>query len=267
MTNQFLGDALKKVDYDAYLLALFMPVKTREALWALFLLNHEVAKTRDMVTDTNLGFIRLQWWRDEIAKIYRHEPCGNIPVLSTLAPIIYQQNIPQTWFDDVLYAREFDLQGVAPANWMGLCNYAEFITAPLVRIALKIMGEDANEDEIRLISRNYGLQKIIRGVPYALSRGQNYLPEDMLNDMGLSSQKIIDYNHKEQIVEVIKTLFSHLGEQKRPKNKFLYMMQKITDIHLNKIRKNQFDVFLPVMHVLPSFFALRLWLASQFRKI
>lgn len=262
MAMAFLGDELRAVDYDAYLLSLFAPRKVREGLWALFLFSHEISKTRDMVTDTNLGLIRLQWWRDEIAKMYSVGHCEKIPVLSTMAPFVHAQGVPQSWFEDLLYAREFDLMDKAPANWDGLCRYGNFITTPLNRIALKMMGQEADEHEIIDVSTYFGLQKIIRSVPNMLLNRRCYLPEDMLIEKKLTIQKVIDFNHKEQVIDVVKNVIQLMDRQKIAENSFLRLEQKMTSIYLKKLKNLLFDVFSPEFQSQPYFFAFRLMLSS-----
>lgn len=258
MSHKFLYEELKSADYDRYLLALFAPEKVRDGLVALFLLNHEIAKTRDMVTDTNLGLIRLQWWRDEIGKIYGGRACGQIPVLSTLAPYLYAQTVPQAWFHDLLYAREFDLMDKAPENWEGLCHYAEFITLPLNRIALQIMGEEADEAEKRAISQIYGLFECIRSVPKMLSNRRCFIPESLLMERSLTPQKIIDFNHKREVVQAVETMCEMIKPYNLPKNHFMKRQQRIAFMYLKKLKNNDFDVFSPSMQTPPAFLALRL---------
>lgn len=255
---EFLRNELKRQDADRYLLSLFAPVSVRPALWALYCLDYDIARTREMVTDTNLGLIRLQWWRDEIGKMYVNGTHPQIPALSILGPWARDKNIPQDWFQALLYAREFDLQDVAPANWMGLCNYADFISTPVSKIALKLVGGAADETELKHISRDFAMQRLIRSVPDMLSRRQCFLPEDMLSDLGLSSQKIIDFNHKAEIVQVVKRLSGLITMYEKPQSVFLKRMQRMTFIYLKHLEKQSFDVFSPKMQVPPIFLALRL---------
>lgn len=266
MDTSFLAADLKKADSDRYLLSLFAPARARGALWSLFLFNHEIAKTRSMVTDTNLGLIRLQWWRDEIARICHGGNGGQIPILSTLAPAIHTHNLPQEWFDSLIYAREFDLEDVTPETWDGLRNYADFISTPLSRLALKIIGEAASDEEIRQISTNFGLLEVIRGVPLLLTERRFYLPQDWLHEKNLTVQKVIDFNHKAEIIELIKRTYALITPYRKPESRFLSYTQRMTFIWLDKIEKLAFDVFRPEMQVDPAFLALRLSLPSPFRR-
>src|SRR5947208_3175404 len=67
-------DTVRRYDRDRFLLGLTVPAKRRAALWALFAFNHEIAKTREVVSEPTLGLIRLQWWRDALDQLYQ----GNI---------------------------------------------------------------------------------------------------------------------------------------------------------------------------------------------
>src|SRR5579871_3364824 len=62
----YCEDTVRRYDRDRYRLALSQRPDRRPALFALFAFNHEIAKTREVVSDPTLGLIRLQWWRDAI---------------------------------------------------------------------------------------------------------------------------------------------------------------------------------------------------------
>jgi NADH dehydrogenase [ubiquinone] 1 alpha subcomplex assembly factor 6 len=261
MALSYCGNDIRQHDYNRYLLALHYPA-AREALFALFVLNYEIARTRSVVTDTTLGHIRLQWWRDRISEIYDGQDGGNIPALSTLAPIISERSLPFAWFDALLLAREFDLEDVAPASLEGLRNYADFINMPLSRLTLKIISEETDEKEIVTISMNYELMNIVRSVPFMLAQHRCYLPSDLLAQKSLTPQKIIDFNHQKEIVDVIKTIVSSIHTYRKPQSAFLHRMQRMTNIYLKHLEKNGFNVFSPNFQALPPFLAFRLALPS-----
>src|SRR3984957_6677907 len=57
-------------DRDRFQTALFAPARDREALFALYAFNYEIARVRESVREPMLGQIRLQWWREAIATAY-----------------------------------------------------------------------------------------------------------------------------------------------------------------------------------------------------
>ena len=125
MTLTYCGNIVRQQDSDRYLLSLFAPAKHRHALWALFAFNCEIAKTREVVSETTIGLIRLQWWRDAIAEIYEGKPVRQHEVVQPLAQAIKNYHLPRDLFDTLIYAREFDLEDVIPSNIAGLRTYCE----------------------------------------------------------------------------------------------------------------------------------------------
>src|SRR6266403_2826460 len=57
---------VRRHDRDRFQTVLFAPVARREALFALYAFNYEIARARETVTQPMLGQIRLQWWRENI---------------------------------------------------------------------------------------------------------------------------------------------------------------------------------------------------------
>ena len=55
MTISYCGETVRKHDPDRFLLSMFAPPESREALWALYAFNHEIAKTREVVTETQVA--------------------------------------------------------------------------------------------------------------------------------------------------------------------------------------------------------------------
>ncbi|MCB8873953.1 squalene/phytoene synthase family protein [Acidisoma silvae] len=61
-----LGSALRRHDPDRFLTTLFAPAERREALITLFAFNHELARAREVTSQSLLALIRLQWWREVV---------------------------------------------------------------------------------------------------------------------------------------------------------------------------------------------------------
>ena len=99
MTLTYCGNIVRQQDSDRFLLSLFAPAKHRAALWTLYAFNHEIAKTREIVSDTTIGLIRLQWWRDAIKEIYEGSKPRQHEVVTPLADVIKQYDLPRDLFD------------------------------------------------------------------------------------------------------------------------------------------------------------------------
>lgn len=254
----YAGKLVRQMDYDRYLLSLFAPAGVRPYLWALYAFNYEISRTRDVVTDTHMGLIRLQWWRDEIARIYLGEGCVQNEILPVLAKAIYRWELPQEWFDRLLFAREFDLEDKIPENLAGVYNYADFTTTPLTQLALKMLQIDGDYDIIRSISADYGVIRVIRSVPYLLSQRRSLLPEDLLLECGCNVENLFDYNQKTQISEAIRKCIDGIRWYNKEAGGFLGKQKALTSIYLKDMRKAGFDIFSPKAQVRQYLLPLRL---------
>ena len=76
MANQlsYPASLVRQHDHDRFLCSLFAPSEKREGLFALYAVNSEIARTREIVSEPMLGLIRLQWWREAIDSVYSDTP-------------------------------------------------------------------------------------------------------------------------------------------------------------------------------------------------
>ena len=254
----YCGDMVREQDPDRFLLSMFAPADRREALWALFAFNHEIAKTREVVSETQLGLIRLQWWRERLEEIYSGKPIAEHHVLQALAQAIQSHNLPYEHFEMLLHAREFDLEDVLPGNVEGFLNYLDFTSTPLMKLAVKVSGGDVEIEPVQAVAVNYALVGILRAVPFHGRQRRCYLPEDLMKKAG----QRLDHLYEGKLVDgfsgVIKTICDQYVDGVRCENRFLRKVGKLADIYIQQARKADYDVFSPKMSVPPAFKAFRL---------
>src|SRR4051794_28190129 len=94
-----VGAIVRRHDRDRFLTALFAPAARREALFALYAFNFEVAKTREVVSEPMLGQIRLQWWREAVDEIFAGGRVRSHEVVQPLAEAIRGGRLSRTHFD------------------------------------------------------------------------------------------------------------------------------------------------------------------------
>ena len=239
-SRSYCMDTVRRYDRDRFLLALTAPAKRREALWALFAFNHEIAKTREVVSEPTLGLIRLQWWRDALdhlyqGKILQHE------VLTALAPVIRDHDLPRAWFDDLINAREADLGGKPLTSLQELENYARDSATPLNRMVLKILGQDAGEETVQAVSTAYALTGLLRAAPFK----NNFLPH------GVSAGQVADSAGR------------HLDEA-GPVRGYLKASSALTRLYLARIKRSNYELSDMRLNLPPVGFAIRA-LAGGFR--
>lgn len=259
----YCGQVVKTQDPDRFLLSMFASAERREALWALFAFNAEIAKTRAVVSETQLGLIRLQWWREAIAKIYDSGVVLEHEVIKPLAAAIQKHDLPRDVFETLIYAREFDLEDVLPGNIEGLLNYADFTSTPLLTLALKILGENGDAEPVRPIAVNYALAGILRAVPHFARERRCLLPEDLLKAHGQSVNKLYEFKPAEGLPKVIEAVWAQKIEGIRTESQFLRAANGLALIYFRQIKGLKFDVFHPRWAQPPALKALRLLLSTM----
>ena len=254
----YCGQIVWEHDPDRFLLSMFAPPSAREALWALFAFNHEVAKTREVVTETQLGLIRLQWWREEIGKIYVGGAVVENEVLKALAAAIRAHDLPQEEFETLIYGREFDLEDVLPANMAGTLHYADFTATPLMSLAVRVCGDDPALEPVHAVAVNYALTGLLRAIPSHARQKRCYLPQDLLAQRDIRLEKLYDLKPEEGLPAVVLEVLQQVVGGLRPSNRVLRATNALAHIYARHIRSMRGDVFHEKMMVSPPLKELRL---------
>ena len=195
---------LRRHDRDRYLACLFAPEARREALFALYAFNLEVAKTAEVVSEALVGRIRLQWWREALDEIYADRPRQH-GVTVPLAAAVRTHGLTRALFERLIDAREFDLDATAPENLAGLEDYAEATSAGLVLLALEILGADdaAGRAAGRHVGVAWALTGLLRAVPFHARHRRLYLPRDVSAAAGLDLDRLFALRAPPGLAEVV----------------------------------------------------------------
>lgn len=199
---------LRQSDFDRYLAVLYAPEDKRPALAALYAFNAEIARIRDVVHDALPGEVRLQWWRDLINGTEHGAVSGN-PVAALLLKAIEDYHLPRVVFDDYCEARIFDLYNDAMPSRNDLEGYCGETACAVLQMAVMILDGDAAKSSAEL-SGHAGVAQAVSGLlrlmPLHRRRGQVYVPEDMLQAVGVSTEQFIKGDDKAAMQRVVSVL-------------------------------------------------------------
>ena len=172
---------MRRHDRDRFQTVLFAPAARREALFALYAFNYEIASVRKRVTVPTLGRIRLEWWRETIAAAYEGGPVPRHTVVEPLTAAIRENALTREHFDRLIDARERDLEDEAPASLAALEDYAEATSARLVYLALEILGvrDLAARRAGFHVGVAYALAGLLRAMPYRNRAGRDLTPVEI----------------------------------------------------------------------------------------
>lgn len=173
--SDYCETIVRNYDKDRYLVGLCYPAAIRRDLWPLFAFNHEIAKTREVVSEPMLGLIRLQWWRDALAGIYNGQATPGHEILGALADIIRRHDLPQLLFEALINARARDMDTQPFADIDEVQAYAVATNKPLTLLAMQIVGEEAPDADVDAFTALYGLTGILRAEPFREGQGRSFL--------------------------------------------------------------------------------------------
>ncbi|MBI1779007.1 MAG: squalene/phytoene synthase family protein [Proteobacteria bacterium] len=251
------GRLVRRYDRDRYLASLFAPTAERQALFALYAFNVEVAKTREVVREPMLGGIRLQWWREAIEEIYAGRPPRQHEVILPLAQAIRRHGLPAEAFYRLLDAREQDLEAEPPADLVALRAYAEGTSSSLVGLALTVLGagEAAALEIARQVGIAYALVGLLRAVPFHARAQRLYLPRVMLEEFSVNTQQLFDLKPSNglpeltrRLAEEARSLLAEARAQHRaiPRAAVPALLPAVaTDLYLRRLARVGHDVFHP----------------------
>lgn len=174
-----------RLDRDRLMCAMVAPPDKRDALVALLAFNLEIATIPELVSEPLLGEIRLQWWRETVARLFDGNSVDH-PVALGLAEAIEKKDLSKPLFDGYLDARAFDLKGEAPASMMVLEKYAEDTAGSLHTLMAEALGlANMAPDQqppigkaVRHGAVAWALTGLLATVDFHARGGRSYLPTD-----------------------------------------------------------------------------------------
>ncbi|MBU0723467.1 MAG: squalene/phytoene synthase family protein [Alphaproteobacteria bacterium] len=240
-------------DPERFLTCLFAPAERREALFALYAFNQEIAKTRAVVSEPLLGEIRLTWWREAIAEIYEARPRQHA-VVQALAEAVAAHDLTRAHFDRLIETRSRDLEPEAPADLPALLDYADGTAGTLTALCLEALGADsAVESVARPAGIAVALTGLIRAIPFHAREHWVNLPASLLDAHGVTLQEIFDLQRPPGLPKIVEALAdlarqnlaearAHRSAVPRPALAALLPLT-LAEGHLRLLAKNGHDVF------------------------
>jgi NADH dehydrogenase [ubiquinone] 1 alpha subcomplex assembly factor 6 len=179
---------VRRHDRNRYQTALFAPAACREALFALYAFNYEIARARESVTQPALGRIRLEWWRENVAAAYSDGPVRRHPVVEALTAVIREAGLTRAHLDRLIDAREADFDDEPPASLAALEDYAEGTSSRLVYLALEAAGvrHGTAVEAAYHVGIAYALSGLLRALPLRTGTARSIVPVDIAGRGGLT---------------------------------------------------------------------------------
>jgi len=266
----YISDLVRKDDHDRFLTAVTAPEPARAGVMALYAFNAEVARVRESVSESLIGQMKLQWWRDVISAIYDggKVPQGN-PVVQALESTIHTHALSRVNFETLLDARARDMSDESPADVETLEQYAEGTSASLTILVLEVLGvRDATSIAAgRHVGIAWALTGMLRAVLFHARANRFLLPQDLMTAEQLTAHDVQQSKNAAKISAVVQKVAvlarAHLDKARSYANQVdrralpALLPATLADAYLAGLERRRFDVFDP-RHALQRPAALRL---------
>jgi NADH dehydrogenase [ubiquinone] 1 alpha subcomplex assembly factor 6 len=248
---------VRRHDRDRYQTVLFAPADRREALFALYAFNYEIARVRETVTHPMLGQIRLQWWREVVDAAFAGAPTRQHEIAAPLAAVIGRHALTRAHFDRMIDTRERDLDDEPPATLAALEDYAEGTAAILLYLALEVLGvtEPAARASAREVGIAYALAGLLRAMPFHARAARCYIPADIAARTGLDPQDYAGLRDtpalRAAVAEIAEAAAGHLRAARRNRREIPRPARAATlsaivgDRFLTRLRRAGYNPFAP----------------------
>jgi phytoene synthase len=177
----------------------FLPDDRRRAITALYAFCREVDDVVDECSDASVARLKLQWWRDEVGRLFEGVP--QHPVALALREHIRQYNLPKEYFLEIIDGMEMDLDRHRYEGWKDLALYCHRVAGVVGLLSAEIFGY-VNRQTLKYageLGLAFQLTNILRDVREDARRGRIYLPREALAQFGVDEQDILSYRHTPQV--------------------------------------------------------------------
>lgn len=163
---------VREHDKDRFLAALFASRDKRQALFALYAFDIEIARIPLIVRQPMAGEVRLQWWCEILAGD-REEEARATPVALALCQTLQNRRERIDPLEAMVEAHRADLYDDPIKTLSDLEDYAETVSAPVMDVAIRLLCGNSEKDAqefVAHVSKALLLERVLRGAANNVGR-------------------------------------------------------------------------------------------------
>lgn len=201
--HDYCQDKAAQSGSSFYYSFMFLPAERRRAITALYAFCREVDDVVDECHDPALAQSTLEWWRQEVDRIYAGTPTH--PVGQALQEVLGGFQLPREQLLEIIDGMAMDLAQTRYADFKALQLYCYRVASVVGLLAAEIFGY---QDRRTLkyahdLGMAFQLTNIIRDVGEDARRGRIYLPVEDLQRFGVPAKDLLEARHSDAFRELM----------------------------------------------------------------
>ena len=201
--HDYCQDRAAKSGSSFYYSFMFLPPEQRQAITALYAFCREVDDVVDECHDVSLAQIKLDWWRQEVERIFTGTPTH--PVGFALQDVLKRFKLPQEQLLEIIDGMAMDLSQTRYLDFKGLQLYCYRVASVVGLLSVEIFGYENRQTLKYAHDLGVALQltNIIRDVGEDARRGRIYLPIEDLQRFGVLAKDILEARYSDAFRELM----------------------------------------------------------------
>lgn len=250
---------------------LFLSKPRRRAITALYAFCREVDDVVDDNRTPEVGRAKLQWWKEEVERLYQNKP--QHPISRALQTPISEYDLPQEYFLEIIDGMEMDLEQQRYATFKELSLYCYRVASVVGLLSAEIFGyrDRHTLKYARDLGMAFQLTNILRDVGEDARRGRIYLPLEDLQRFGVQEQDLLQGRETpefyqlmvfeaERAREFYRRAHDTLPDTDRRSQRAGLIMSAIYQRQLDELEKDGFHTLTRRISLTPL---AKLWLAAK----
>ncbi|TFK40783.1 isoprenoid synthase domain-containing protein [Crucibulum laeve] len=187
----FCKDFVRKHDYVSYLVSHFYPKHLQNGYFAIKAFSVELATVQDHVSNTMIGKLRMQFWRDAVKGISDGKPPRH-PIALALYEASQRSHLPAYHLKRVIDARDAELYTPTHLTVDSLTSHAESTSSTVLYLLLSLLSDSSTA--ISHAASHLGAAQtfstLLRGLPFHAKNGRMVIPAEITAKHGVNQEEV-----------------------------------------------------------------------------
>jgi phytoene synthase len=202
--DEYCQEKTAKSGSSFYYSFLFLPPERRRAITALYAFCREVDDTVDECTDQSIARIKLHWWRNEVATMYKGQ--ASHPVMQALQPHLAVYNLEEKHLQAIIDGMEMDLDQTRYLDYPAMQKYCWHVASVVGILSASIFGvtQPRTLEFAEKLGLAFQLTNIIRDVGEDARKGRIYLPVNELQQFNVTAADLLNARHSDRFENLMR---------------------------------------------------------------